>query len=83
MLIYPEFVQASLDTLNIRIFIKKFLGKIAYLVMCTHTNLWLLWKTMTSIELLAIKVEINFRMGMLLQWNWCVCFHVPLHGQYF
>ena len=39
MLIYPEFVQASLNTLNIRIFIKKFLGKIAYLVMCTHTNL--------------------------------------------
>ena len=39
MLIYPEFVQASLDTLNIRIFIEKFLGKIACLVMCTHTNL--------------------------------------------
>ena len=28
ILVYPEFVQASLDTLNIRIFIEKFLGKI-------------------------------------------------------
>ena len=32
-------------------------------------KLVIIMKNMTSIEFLAIKVEINFRMGMLLQWN--------------